>query len=375
MDHDSHAGRNAVGFARECRLLCGFLCWVHKLIKPRSSADAAAKPDSSLNMITAVRRIHGRHGITMVSCKQLGALMRGITERHILEHGSESLLPNRKEPIDPPLTRLLLGTPPQQLGDRYLDWSEPLFVCLAAMIALAGATGFRKAECATPNSMEFDERRLRRASVLWRIDGTIVADPSAEQVDALVPLRDMAIVKPCRSKADQTNRVFGAHPIYLRYDPSDKANPAARLRTLELRLPCRGAVRLTTALFVSDAEFSPIKHSTVDCYLGHLLRANMSLKRAACYSFHSFRIGFACCLLEAKCPYDMIQALARWRSTQSLTIYARLNPSAYADWVDLALRQKADSTTARRLPALDAHELVAIYASAADGFERAKEAA
>jgi hypothetical protein len=371
MDSDAHAGRNAVGFARECRLLCAYFVWVHSLIKPRSSADAAAKPDSSLNMITAVRRIHGRHGVTMVACKQLGALMRGITERHIREHGSESLLPNRKEPIDPPLLRRLLTTIPQQLGDQYLDWEAPLFVCLAAMFALAGGTGFRKSETATPNSMEFDERRLRRSSVLWKLDGAILVDPSAEQLSALVPLRDMCIVKPCRSKADQTNRVFGAHPIYLRYDPSDPANPAARLRTLELRLPCRGKARLTTALFVSDAAFTPMKHSTVDCYLAQILRANVSAAEASRYSFHSFRIGFACCLLAAGCPYDMIQALARWRSTQSLTIYARLNPAAYADWVDKALLQKADSTTARRLPVIDDHDVVAVYASAADVFERA----
>ena len=76
-------------------------------------------------------------------------------------------------------------------------------------------------------------------------------------------------------------------------------------------LPCRGKARLTTALFVSDAALTPMKHSTVDCYLAHLLRANVSAAEASRYSFHSFRVGFACCLLAAGCPYDMIQALAR----------------------------------------------------------------
>jgi hypothetical protein len=67
----------------------------------------------------------------------------------------------------------------------------------------------------------------------------------------------------------------------------------------------------------------------------------------------------------------MIQDLARWLSTQSLTIYARLNPAAYADWVDKALLQKAESTTARRLPVIDGHEVLAACASAYDVFERA----
>ena len=100
-------------------------------------------------------------------------------------------------------------------------------------------------------------------------------DPTAEQLDTLVPRRDMAIVKTCRSKPGQADRVFGAHPTYLHFDPSDLANPAARLRTLELRLPCHGTARLTTALFVSDAALMPMKHSAAGCYLAHLLRVNV----------------------------------------------------------------------------------------------------
>jgi hypothetical protein len=67
----------------------------------------------------------------------------------------------------------------------------------------------------------------------------------------------------------------------------------------------------------------------------------------------------------------MIQALARWCSTQSLTIYARLNPAAHADWVDKVLLQKADSTAARRLKVIEGHCVVAVYASAYGVFERA----
>ena len=96
-------------------------------------------------------------------------------------------------------------------------------------------------------------------------------DPTAEQLGTLVPRRDMAVVKTCRSKADETNRLFGAHPIYLHFDPSDLANLAARLRTLELRLPCHGTARLTTALFVSDAVFTPVKHSVRKIWCSTLL--------------------------------------------------------------------------------------------------------
>ena len=75
----------------------------------------------------------------------------------------------------------------------------------------------------------------------------------------------------------------------------------------------------------------------MDYYLEHLLRENASEERIDAYSFHSTRIGFACAILAANCPYDMIQALARWRSDRSVAIYARLNPSEYSGWVTKAM--------------------------------------
>ena len=104
---------------------------------------------------------------------------------------------------------------------------------------------------------------------------------------------------------------MGCHPIWLVFDDTDVANAARWLLRLELQLPLRGGQRVETPLFVSSAALEPMLHSTVDCYPEHLLRANVPEERVSAYSFHSFRIGFACALLAANCPYDMIQALAR----------------------------------------------------------------
>ena len=63
-----------------------------------------------------------------------------------LEQGSESLLPERKNPIGPTLCRQLLRTPEgTNLGARKLDRPRPLFLSLGEMLALSGGTGFRKA--------------------------------------------------------------------------------------------------------------------------------------------------------------------------------------------------------------------------------------
>ncbi len=291
--------------------------------------------------------------------------MSGITARHIAEHGSESLLPNRKEPIEPDLTRKLLTTAEgTTLGSLRLSWESPLFLSLGAMIALAAGTGFRKAEVALPSGTPFDDRRLRRSSLLWEIDGVIVADPSPQALRSLVRGRDKAILKPPRSKADQDGTKFGALPIYQLYDDSDPANAAHWLQRLELLFPCSGHRRASTPLFFSDSAFTPMLHSTVDTYLLHLLRIHVPADALPGYSFHSFRIGFACALLAAGCPPGMIQALARWRSTESLAIYARLNPSDYVAWTTKALQQHTNSTTTRRLPAIDNDALIASFADA-----------
>jgi hypothetical protein len=325
-------------------------------------------------MVAAVRRIHRRHNIDMVSCTHLSAVLKGITLHHIQEHGPESILPNRKQPISPSLTRKIIGTPAGTvLGSKKLDWSSPSFLCLAAMFALGMSTGFRKAEVALPSGMRFDDRRLRRSSVVWRIDGVYLADPSAAQLQAMVPGRDLALVRPPRSKADPDGTKFGTTPIYLALDESDPANAAAWLRRLELAFPCHGARRRACPLFFTDSKaVEPMSHSTVDHYLRLLLLVHVPAEEAATYSFHSFRIGFATSLLAAGCSYDMIQALARWRSPQSLLIYARMDPLVYTGWITQALQQDPCTITGKRLPfPIDSDGLVAACAAAEGLFSKA----
>jgi len=365
-DRAANSGDDPAGFSRESRLLCAYLLWCYEIIQPRSKSDPAANPQSAFNMLSAVRRIHRRHNITMVSCAHIAAVLHGLTMHHVQEHGPESILPNRKEPISPALTRSILTTPKgTKLGSKSLDWSTPLFMCLGTMFALGMNTGFRKAEVALPNGTAFDDRRLRRSSVLWRIDGAFFADPSAAQLLAMVPGRDVGVVRPPRSKADQAGVKFGTKPIYLALDPTDPANAASWLRNLEISFPCHGTIRRQRPLFFSDSKgSSPISHSTVDTYLRHLLLVHVSRAEAETYSFHSFRIGFATALLAAGCSYDMIQALARWSSTQSILIYARMDSLEYTTWTARALAQDPSTITGRRLPfPVDADNLVAFCAA------------
>ena len=85
---------------------------------------------------------------------------------------------------------------------------------------------------------------------------------------------------------------------------------------------------------------------------------------------------FATSLLAKGCSYDMIQALVRWRSPQSLLIYARMDPLVYTGWIAQALQQDPCTITGKRLPfAIDADGLVAACSAAEGLFSKADELA
>ena len=325
MDRDAHSGADAAGFYNESRLFCGFLLWCYDDIQPRSKADPAPKPESAYAMVCGVRRVHRRHNVDMVSCKQLSAVLKGLTKAFIMETGAEALLPMRREPLGPDLLRRLLAGDPAtsdgvKLGSGKIDWFSALFICLGAMFALGGGTGFRKSEVALPAATTFDDRRLRRSSVLWLIDGTLYSDPSLELLSSMVPNRDFVVIKPPRSKADQDGTRFGALPIYLSFDPSDRANAAHWLQRLELQFPCHAQESQARPLFCEDAKtFRPMSHGTVDRYLGLLLPLLMPEAETVKYSFHSSRVGVASAPLAAGCPPATIQAFARWSSCSAST--------------------------------------------------------
>ena len=93
MDRNAHSGADAAGFDRESRLLYAFLIWCYDDIQPRPKAGPAPKPESAYAMVCGVRRIHRRQNVSMVSCTQLCAVLKGLTKAFILEHGAEALLP------------------------------------------------------------------------------------------------------------------------------------------------------------------------------------------------------------------------------------------------------------------------------------------
>jgi hypothetical protein len=102
----------------------------------------------------------------------------------------------------------------------------------------------------------------------------------------------------------------------------------------------------------AGAAARPLRHHCMDAVLKALLRTFLDESSAQRYSWHSFRVGLACSLLAAGASEAVILALCRWRSPASLRIYARLNSSTSAAWLDLAGLQQLNSVQAPSLPQL-----------------------
>ena len=366
-NRNAHEGRDLAGMDDEDKLQTGFILWLVKIVRPRSKRDSAAKPSSLLQNLSAVRRVHVRTwGIVMHKPVRLHLVFRRLLRKFVEANGPEALIPDRKQPAGASLLRRILEVPDgSKLGLWTLSWGSVLGTSLRAMLCLAFAGGFRKAELALPAGAEFDNMRISRASVKWRIGGVVFADPDAETL-AMLSLGDVLIVVPPPSKSDPFGVYFGGRPLYLPYEPDNSINAAKALKSLELKLPVRGAARRSTPLFVSDDTFSPFLASRADSLLKQLLAWILDVEERAKYSWHSFRIGLACSLLAMGAPPELIQAMCRWKSADSLAIYARLNAEAYSSWVLKAQSATLSSIASRSLPQIDDEVHATILAQVAN---------
>jgi integrase len=353
----------------EVRLHVAFVLYCYLAMKPRSSSDVAPKVSSAWQQGGGVRRIFERHAIEPVPPRLIRPALRGLLALHCNAYGFRSLLPRRKEPIDMHLLLQMLATKAgTKIGALTLDWSSPHFLSLGAAFCLAASTGCRAAEAMAPSASDYQdgpsEKRYRRDNISWRINGRIYADPTAQQLLEMVPTRDGCVIIPPPSKSDPFGLFFSSHPIHLLWEPNDPANACDWLLRIELLFPLHGRSRSEHALFFRDSILTPMTQSTLDTYLEHFLLLYLSAEETKKRSFHSFRIGLACCLRASGCPDPIIQALCRWRSPESISIYGRLNADSRATYLKAAFTTRASSVSSANLPTIDIDDALAALAGA-----------
>lgn len=364
----AHSGLDRAAQLDEEKLQASFLLWVVDEVKPRSKQDKQAKPDIIYANLLSIRHIHKRrYKVDMVRPIGLRQVFRSIILRFVKVNGPVALIPRRKEPISAAmLAKILQVAEGTKLSrSRTINWSTPMGVSLAAMLCTAFSGGFRKSELALPPGRDFDLMRISRASLSWRIGGVIVVAPTMEQLNSLTR-GDFAILVPPPSKADPFGVYFGGRPLYLPYVPDSVTNAAAALARLELALPVHPLRRNATPLFVSTRSLTPMVTTVADSLLAGLLRCIMPAAECGKYSWHSFRIGLACSLLAMGASPELIQAMCRWKSKESLDIYARLNVEEYGLWVMKAQAASITSVQTRSLPQLDDANMAAVLEQLAE---------
>jgi hypothetical protein len=164
-------------------------------------------------------------------------------------------------------------------------------------------------------------------------------------------------------KNDAYGEVFGSLPSWLPFSAVLPRNACRSLVALELQAAQVGvgpAQRASTPLFgprVGEEWY----HSLLEEAFETLLEFGCGLDKEARHQFslHSFSITLACALYAAKCPNDKICAILRWKSEDSLKIYARMNDYERTSWILRSFDQHIDSSISAHLPQIDPDAYVA----------------
>ena len=66
---------------------------------PHSNAPPQAKPSSVRPCVDTVHKVHARRGITLASAPVVSRVINGLLKTYVRVHGTDALIPTRKEPI------------------------------------------------------------------------------------------------------------------------------------------------------------------------------------------------------------------------------------------------------------------------------------
>jgi site-specific DNA-cytosine methylase len=364
----ANSGADPVGHKTELQILRLAPIWIaQNCMEGRKVLSSGATinrptPQSAIQVVNSVIRIHKRKGITMakVSWKPI---LDGMCREYVQEYGVSALQPKHHEPF----TREevdKLTTPPAGLGvtstlvvGNNIKWHS-----LRSAMCLSSETGDRKAALSLNPRVPFTIDRMTRDSASYIIKGEHVYDPTEAQLRAMT-YGDLAVITSAGDKNDQFGIQWASAPRYLPYGTYNNCTCKSMI-AYELAHPCRGPLRKQVPLFSTDTNHSPwLSHDMSNSL--RCLQQRLGIKEK---SWHSFRVYIACALLATGHEDSTIQAMVHWKTLKALKTYARIEPLQYANSLIQASTAEVSSVQARNLPDIDLTiQLQKLMASPLDG--------
>jgi hypothetical protein len=350
-DIAANMGSDHVGHHREIILMINFLIRRYQQIRPRPGITnrTRCKPQSAIADLQAVRRVFKVNCLPLITIAPVVRALKALTRRFLTEFGRNALTPNRAAPFtNAILDGMFAVNADIRVGSVLVKWDSFLGLHLRALLALSTCTGMRLSELVSSNG----SCCVLRGSCSFVIAGKLITNPTVAQLAALTTA-DFLVILPPPSKSDQFGIVWGSLPIYVpfRLQAGNAAALVAQIFMADISVPS------SAPLFMHNKERT-LNHTFLRRLLPCWLRAaGVPERQLAIYRWHSARVFLACALLAAGRRPEVIQALLRWQSVESLRLYACLGPAEYAAHLDAARTAHVTAIRAAHIPFIDSLDL------------------
>ena len=348
---------------REQYYVAMLLMWLAQMMSPsarrKKEGYGKAKPTSSMLAVYAFARVLKACGRYVPEFRFVRAVLKGICARYKLIWGQDALVPSRKKPFTQGQLRALIAF---LQAMRMVGWTDCMHLVFTVLVCFCLSTGTRKDEWVL--SFETDTY-LRRANFCWVDERGNDLPPTRE---VLMSRKNGCLLRgrSAPAKCDRLNVEWGAKDQWFRFNDQDPLNFAWRWYQWEVAFPCEAHDRSSWPAFSPTGDRVPFKGRQADSLLVALLTTCLSAAEAAVLSWHAFRVTIAMALLAQRNKgivrdevEGVIQTLVRWKTVEALRIYARMRPSDYADYVDMATQGDANLGDAAEVPEIEPEDVIA----------------
>ena len=260
------------------------------------------------------------------------------------------MVPERRKPLTQSMQRAIASALDEA---GCMGWSRATQRAMSVAYKYAMATGCRADEPTHPTD------NLRRAAL-------VIITPEGEEMEMspanLERVRNGWMLRGHAppSKCDRDDMEWGDRNEWFRVNFEDSLNFAAAWVRWELDFPCPVEQRAEWAAFSPTGGKAPFTTDTLQRRFNEVLVHALGENEAKRRSWHSMRVTVATALNTAKRSDGAVQCICRWKTLEAMRLYAKMDPTEYADLVDEITATRIDVTKARSLPATDPHDIVAV---------------